>query len=140
MSHRTETEKPPNRGQPIPSNTAKRVHKSAKPRAVKVGKDLPIKKPAATAEKIAVYTSGKAENSKTANQHGDCGSAQIQNPVKLTLKERKALELVAFQGLDARQAKFVDLWLVTYNGAQAYRDAGYSCKTEAGLKRVQAGC
>lgn len=98
------------------------------------------KKTATTAEKIAVYTSEKTDNSKTVNQHGDRECAQIMSPKKLALKERKAFDLKVFKGLYARKAKFVDLWLVTYNGARAYRDAGYPCKTEAGLKRVQAGC
>ncbi|QIB09003.1 hypothetical protein GZ982_30100 (plasmid) [Pseudomonas fluorescens] len=33
--------------------------------------------------------------------------------------------------LDARQAKFVDLWLVTQNGTQSYLDAGFECKSDA---------
>ncbi len=73
-------EKPPVRGQPIPSNAAKRVHKSAKPRVVNVSKNSPIKKPVATAEKIAVYTSGRSDKSRTANQHGDRGYVQIMSP------------------------------------------------------------
>lgn len=116
MPRKPETENPEmSRDNQSPSITPKRIRQPAKPRAANVNKNLPIKKPAATAEKIAVYTTEKPDKSKTANQHGDCGSAQITSPVKLTLKERKALELAAFQGLYARQVKFVDLWSVTYN-------------------------
>lgn len=50
------------------------------------------------------------------------------------------MEMAAFQGLDARQAKFVDLWLVTYNARQSYRDAGFACKNDnaasAGASRL----
>lgn len=86
MSYRTETEKPPNRGQPIPSNAAKCVHKSAKPRVVNVSKNSPTKIPSQWLKKIAVYTSGETESLKTANQHRDCGYAQIMSPKRLALK------------------------------------------------------
>ncbi|MCK2122079.1 terminase small subunit [Pseudomonas sp. PNPG3] len=33
-------------------------------------------------------------------------------------------------GLDRRQQKFIDLWVVCQNAAQAYRDAGYKCKND----------
>jgi hypothetical protein len=50
------------------------------------------------------------------------------------------MEMAAFQGLDARQAKFVDLWLVTYDARESYRDAGFTCKNDnaasAGASRL----
>lgn len=40
------------------------------------------------------------------------------------------MDLAALHGLDSRQARFVDLWLVSYNASQSYRDAGYKCKND----------
>lgn len=68
-----------------------RVFVNLQNRAVNINKNLPIKKPATTDEKIAVYTTEKPDKSKATNQHGDCGNAQITSPAKLVLKERKAL-------------------------------------------------
>ena len=129
MPREPETEKPVVSGDNLsPSIAPQRIRQPAKPPAVNVNKDLPIKKPATTAEKIAVYTTEKPDKSKTANQHGDCGSAQITSPVKLALKERKTLELAAFQGLYARQVKFVDLWSVTYNPPRPTGMAGINSR------------
>lgn len=114
-----------------PSVAPARVRKPAKPRAVNVDKAKSSKKPTATTAKKQGTNLEKRGKAKASNQHGECGDTQLKNPIKLSLKERKAMEMAAHQGLDARQAKFVDLWLVTYNATQSYRDAGYQCKTDA---------
>jgi hypothetical protein len=92
------------------------------------------KKPATTEAKkpvkAAAKPGAKAAKPATKGTKPKVGTTAIKNPVKLSLKERKAMEMAAFQGLDARQAKFVDLWLVTYNASQSYRDAGFTCKND----------
>lgn len=113
-----------------PSIAAKRVRKPAKPRSVNVNKAVPIKKPAKKAVKKPVKTPAKPGAEKLPNRHGGCGTTSIENPIKLSLKERKAMEMANFQGLDARQAKFIDLWLVTYDPRQSYKDAGFKCTND----------
>lgn len=119
------------RDQLSPSIAPKRVRKPAKPRAAKVSNAPSSKKPAPTAAKRPVKAAAKPAASRARRSPSKEGTTALKNPVDLSAKELKALELAAFQGLDARQAKFVDLWLVTYNGAQSYRDAGYKCKNDS---------
>lgn len=131
MPRKPKTENPEMSGDQLsPAVAAKRVRKPAKPPAVKVNKPLPVKTPAKKPRRKPVKPAVKPAVPKAPNRHGGCGTTSIKNPVKLTVKERKAMEMAAFQGLDARQAKFVDLWLVTYNARQSYRDAGFACKND----------
>ena len=136
MARKQDVDKPVPSGDELsPSKAPVRARKPAKPRDVKVSKVVESKKPATTATKKPVKATAKpstpAKKTRARRSPLKEGTSAIKNPVKLSLKERKAMEMAAFQGLDARQAKFVDLWLVTYNGAQSYRDAGYQCKSEA---------
>jgi hypothetical protein len=58
----------------------------------------------------------------------------------LTDAQLEALALAELHGLSPKMAKFVDLYLASYNPTQSYRDAGYSAKTEnvaaAGASRL----
>ena len=145
MPGKSETENTEmSRDQLSPSVAAKRVRKPAKPRVVKVGKEKTGKSTAATGPKKPVKSAVKAKATAVKpvvrRATPKRGTTEIKNPVKLSLKERRALEMAAFQGLDARQAKFVDLWLVTYNAKESYRDAGFACKNDnaaaAGASRL----
>lgn len=145
MPRKPESESPPPTEDNLsPSKAPTRARKPAKPRVVKVGKDKAGKSTAATGPKKPVKRAVKAKATavKPAVQRATPkrGTTEIKNPVKLSLKERRALEMAAFQGLDARQAKFVDLWLVTYNAKESYRDAGFACKNDnaaaAGASRL----
>lgn len=145
MPRKPDTEKPTKAGDnQSPSKAATRPRKPAKPRSVNVNQEVQSKKPAKPAPKKSVGTTAKPR-AKTARQEPESakpkrGTTAIKNPVKLTLKERRAMEMAAFQGLDARQAKFVDLWLVTYDARQSYKDAGFACKNDnaasAGASRL----
>lgn len=145
MPRKPETEKPiPAGDDQSPSKAATRPRKPAKPRSVNVNQDAQSKKPATTVPKKAVGATTKsrpkAAASKPVSKKPRRGTTAIKNPVKLSLKERRAMEMAAFQGLDARQAKFVDLWLVTYDARQSYKDAGFACKNDnaasAGASRL----
>jgi hypothetical protein len=104
-----------------------------KPRAAKVSKPEQAKKPAkartAATRKPPVKTSPAADIPAPTPSRKP-GTATIKNPITLTPKELEALETANLHGLDARQARFVDLWLVSYSAAQAYREAGYKCKND----------
>lgn len=135
MPRKPETDKPAvSRDDLSPSVATARPRKPAKPRGVKANKVESSKKPATTEAKkpvkAAAKPGAKAAKPATKGTKPKVGTTAIKNPVKLSLKERKAMEMAAFQGLDARQAKFVDLWLVTYNASQSYRDAGFTCKND----------
>lgn len=145
MPRKPETDEPTKAGDnQSPSKAAARPRKPAKPRAVNVNQDVQSKKPAKKTSKKAVGTTAKPASkvatAKPAGTKPKVGTTAIKNPVKLTLKERRAMEMAAFQGLDARQAKFVDLWLITYDGRQSYKDAGFACKNDnaasAGASRL----
>lgn len=145
MPRKPETDKPALSGDDLsPSKAPARARKPAKPAAVNVNKVPSSKKPATTEAKKPVKPKAKRKPrtakpaAKGANPKR--GTTTIKNPVKLSLKERRAMEMAAFQGLDARQAKFVDLWLVTYDARESYRDAGFTCKNDnaasAGASRL----
>lgn len=145
MPRKPVTEKPiPAGDNQSPSKAATRPRKPAQPRSVNVNQGAQSKKPAKKVPKKTVGTAAKpgskAATSKAAGTKQKGGTTSIKNPVKLTLKERRAMEMAAFQGLDARQAKFVDLWLVTYDARQSYKDAGFACKNDnaasAGASRL----
>lgn len=145
MPRKPETEKPAVSGdKQSPSKAPARARTPAKPRPVNVNQVSSSKKPATTDAKKPgkPAAKSKAKTAKPAARGANPkrGTTTIKNPVKLTLKERRAMEMAAFQGLDARQAKFVDLWLVTYDARESYRDAGFTCKTDnaasAGASRL----
>jgi len=56
---------------------------------------------------------------------------RVPKEVRLTKKEHEALQAGCLYGLDERQAKFIDLWLVTQNATRSYQDAGFECKNDA---------
>lgn len=131
MPRKPETDKPALSGDVLsPSKATARVRKPAKPRAANANKVQSSKKPATTEAKKPVKAAAKPAAKRKPRSASTIGRTAIKNPVKLPPKAQQAIDISAFQGLDARQAKFVDLWLVTYNGAQSYRDAGYKCKNE----------
>lgn len=145
MPRKSDTEKPAVSGDDLsPSSANARAQKPEKPRAVNVNQVPSGKKPATTdakkAAKPKAKPKAKAVTPAAKGANPKRGTTTIKNPVKLTLKERRAMEMAAFQGLDARQAKFVDLWLVTYDARESYREAGFTCKNDnaasAGASRL----
>lgn len=145
MPRKLVTEKPALAGdEQSPSSAPARTRTPAKPRAVNVNKDAQRKTQAKPAAKKASKPAAKRKRApakpKAPGDKPKRGTTTIKNPVKLSLKERRAMEMAAFQGLDARQAKFVDLWLVTYDARQSYKDAGFACKNDnaasAGASRL----
>lgn len=117
-----------------PDITPRPSSKPAKSRAAKAGQRKPaITKPKTvpkkTPAKPAPAAKPRASNAprRTAEKEGN---TQIPNPVALSPKQHEALQVANLHGLDARQAKFVDLWLVSFNGAESYRAAGYKCKND----------
>jgi len=85
------------------------------------------KKPAAVKPKTpaAAKAPGKARVGAAA------GQPNVRNPVDLSKKQLQAMETASLHGLDERQAKFIDLWLVTQNGTLSYLEAGFECKSDA---------
>ena len=131
MPRKPDTEKPAVSGDDLsPSKAPARARKPAKPRAANANKVASSKKPATTAAKKPVKPSPKPATPRKRRSAEPEGTTKITNPVKLPPKAQQAIDISAFQGLDGRQAKFVDLWLVTYNASQSYRDAGYKCKND----------
>lgn len=74
----------------------------------------------------AAKAAGKSPNGSPGKQ----GTTAIKNPIELSEKQLEALALAALHGLSPKMAKFVDLYLVTYNQVQSYRDAGYAAKND----------
>jgi phage terminase small subunit len=99
---------------PVPAKDQKKPVKKAK-------------KPAATTR----ATSAKAKPKQPLVTGGAAGKVKVGKAVALNKKEVEALQAGNLHGLDERQAKFIDLWLVTQNGTQAYQDAGFECKSDA---------
>lgn len=112
--------------------------------AVKVNKDQAAKKgprkPPSKARVSAKPPAAKAVAEAAASSPAKPGTTKIKNPIQLSEKELEALALAELHGLSPKMAKFVDLYLATYNATQSYRDAGYSAKTEnaaaAGASRL----
>ncbi|WP_426237559.1 terminase small subunit, partial [Pseudomonas sp. TWP3-2] len=103
-----------------------RIQKTPPKKAPK--KPVPAtKKPRAT--KAAAAAPAAPAPAKAPRKTG--GSTGVKKSVNLKAKELEALQAGCLHDLDARQAKFVDLWLVTQNGTQSYLDAGYECKSDA---------
>ncbi|QSL90505.1 terminase small subunit [Pseudomonas atacamensis] len=121
---------------PAPSTDVKGGQKKS-PKVKAPVKPKPPRKPSARTPKITPpEPSPNPERRSTAAE----GNTLLTNPVELSEKELQALEVAALHGLDPRQAKFCDLYLVSYNATQAYRDAGYRCKNDnaaaAGASRL----
>lgn len=103
--------------------------------AVKVNKGKAAGKGAgkapATAKNSAPKKTAKAAAEPASTTPGKQGTTKIKNPIPLSEKELEALALAELHGLSPKMAKFVDLYLATYNATQSYRDAGYSAKSDA---------
>lgn len=124
-----------------PSSEASGSRKPATPRAAELNTAARAKKvPKKTAPKAPVSKAAKTAKKATPAKKEPLKASQsapkkprkrvAKNPVKLSAAELKALQAAGLHGLDARQAKFIDLWLVTQNARQSYIDAGYTCKNE----------
>lgn len=94
-----------------------------------VPKKSPAKAPASRSKAPAKAVPAKPA-AKAKTERKGSGTTVIQSSAKLSKKQQEALEAGALQGLDARQAKFVDLWLVSNNGTQSYIDAGFEVKSD----------
>lgn len=105
---------------------AGRVQKAPPPKTPKKPAN-PARKPRAAKPATAATEAPAPEKKPRATG----GSTRVTKAVKLKQKELEALQAGSLHDLDARQAKFVDLWLVTQNGTQSYIDAGYECKSDA---------
>lgn len=120
--------------QPSPAVGKKPVAKPRAPRVAKVGQEkAPVSKartsakPAAKPPKAAAKKPAAAHAPRSPQKEG---STKIPNPIELTEFELEALRIADSHGLDRRQQKFIDLWVVSQNAGQAYRDAGYKCKND----------
>lgn len=103
-------------------------------RVVKVNKETGATKATgktpAKARNSAAPGAEKPAGKSPAGTPGKQGTTAIKNPIVLTETQLEALALAALHGLSPKMAKFVDLYLASYNPTQSYRDAGYSAKTE----------
>ena len=100
-------------GRVVKNTPAKRPRKPPKPTA----------KAAATLAKV--LEEAAAQPLKKPRRR--TGTTKVKPTVKLSKDELEALQAGNLHGLDERQAKFIDLWLVTQNATQAYLDAGFEC-------------
>lgn len=140
MSSKPPGGKPPMHGDnESPSVKPSRSRKPAESVPVKVikgqiAKNAPKKpapkKPVKAPAKPAAATQ-KAPAKPKATPRKKAGTTVVTNPVKLSKPELEALQAGSLHGLDERQAKFVDLWLVTQNGTLSYIDAGFECKSDS---------
>ncbi|NWA11984.1 terminase small subunit [Pseudomonas gingeri] len=116
----------------VPVRTRKTPRKTDEVKVVggRVVKKAPPKAPSKPATKTKTAATAKpAARAKTTGKAS--GDTTVRSTVELSAKEIKALQAGSLHGLDERQAKFIDLWLVTQNATQAYQDAGYECKSDA---------
>jgi hypothetical protein len=109
----------------------------AKPRAPRVAKGDQEKPPVSKARRIAkpaaktsTPAAKKPAAGRTPRSPAKEGNTKIVNPIALSEFELEALRIADSHGLDRRQQKFIDLWVVSQNAGQAYRDAGYKCKND----------
>ena len=125
-----------------PDKRAKRPRPQPNPDVVKVAGGRVVKTPASKApQKPSAARKNKAATKPAASvptaekpprKRGKAtGTTAVEKTVKLNTKELEALQAGHLHGLDERQAKFIDLWLVTQNGTQSYLDAGFTCKSDA---------
>lgn len=99
-------------------------------RVVKKAPAKPPRKPAKTTAKTAAKIAAVLEQAsveKKPRAPRKTGTTKVKPTVQLSQEELEALQAGSLHGLDARQAKFIDLWLVTQNATQAYLDAGFEC-------------
>jgi len=98
------------------------------------------RKPPAKAKNSAAKRAAKPAAEPASANADKQGTTKIKNPIELSEKQLEALALAELHGLSPKMAKFVDLYLATYNATQSYRDAGYAGKTEnaaaAGASRL----
>ena len=94
----------------------------------------------AKAKNSAKPGAAKAADKAADGPPGKQGTTVVKNPIALSDKQLEALALAELHGLSPKMAKFVDLYLATYNATQSYRDAGYTAKTDgvaaAGASRL----
>lgn len=110
------------------------VANTARKRAAKVDKKAPpvskAGKAAAPASKSPKPAAKKPAAARAKRSPEKEGTTKVTNPIELSEFELEALRIADSHGLDRRQQKFIDLWVVCQNAAQAYRDAGYKCKND----------
>jgi len=129
---------PPEEGKKPAAKAPRRAGKIASPDDVKVvggriTKSAAKKPPAAKAKPASKQAEKPAKptaKKPAAKRPRKTGTTLIPNPAKLPKRQQKALEAASLQELDPRQAKFVDLWLMTANATQSYIDAGYQVKND----------
>lgn len=125
-----------------PDSKPRRVITPPKPAPVKVTRGRVVKSAPAKASEKPTAKQKKPASSKakatpdpapapTKPRRKTGGSTRVKKAVDLNKSELEALQAASLHGLDERQAKFIDLWLVTQNATQSYLDAGFSCKSEA---------
>ncbi|WP_439254459.1 terminase small subunit [Pseudomonas monteilii] len=108
--------------EPVVKVTGGRVVKKAPPKAAQKAPKRPNKPAPAVAKALA-----KGAEVAEKKPRRRTGTTKIKPTVQLTPTELEALQAGNLHGLDERQAKFIDLWLVTQNATQAYLDAGFEC-------------
>lgn len=116
---------------PVKSTPETDVVKVVSGRVVKNSTAKASKKPPAKPANAAPATTSTAAKTTRSRTGAAAGNAKVRKAVDLNKKELKALQAGNLHGLDERQAKFIDIWLVTQNATQAYIDAGYECKSDA---------
>lgn len=125
-----------------PDKPTKRPRSPSKTDDVKVANGRVVKKPPAkapkkpspktrktTPAKAIVQSTGITRPPKKPRSTG--GTTRIKKAVVLNKNQLEALQAANLHGLDERQAKFIDLWLVTQNATLSYQDAGFECKSSA---------
>lgn len=100
-------------------------------RVVKTKPPTVPKKPPAKPKKAIPAAAAEPAQKPTSATGAAAGDTTVRNTVNLSKAGHEALQAGNLHGLDARQAHFIDLWLVTQNATQAYQDAGYECKSDA---------
>jgi hypothetical protein len=120
--------------QQSPAVGNKPVAKPRAPRVAKVDQEKPpvskARKTAKPAAKPSTPAAKKPAAARAPRSPQKEGTTKIANPIELTEFELEALRIADSHGLDRRQQKFIDLWVVSQNAGQAYRDAGYKCKND----------
>lgn len=108
--------------------------KPARSRVAKVGqKKAGVSKAPKAASKPAkprTKAAAKPAASRAKRSPEKEGTTKVENPIPLSDFELEALRIADSHGLDRRQQRFIDLWVVSQNAAHAYRDAGYRCKND----------
>jgi len=103
-----------------------RVAKVSKPKAAEKDTGKAPAKARNSAAPAAAKPAATADSPAAEKQ----GTTVVKNPIELNEKQLEALALAQLHGLNPKMAKFVDLYLVSYNQVQSYRDAGYTAKND----------